>query len=133
MKMILCLALAFSVFATGCETTQQKLAKGYVKDPAGNWVRGDRPYFGDGKPWAKPGQVAYDPTVFNQAMAQNYGTGGNAAQPVIVIGPGSPPITTASTRGGTTVISTIGGGPPIGGYRQPYRQPPANTVGFIGY
>jgi hypothetical protein len=121
MKLLtLTLAAALVMAATGCETAKQKIAKGYVQDPAGNWVRGDRPYFGDGKPWAAPGQVAFDPTVFNQAMAQNYGNSG--PQPVVVVGPDSPPITTASTRGGTTVISTIGSRAPIGAsiYNRPY-------------
>ena len=113
MKIIPCLALAFIVFATGCETTQQKLAKGYVQDPAGNWVRGDRPYFGDGKPWAKPGQVAYDPTVFNQAMAPK-------TPPTVVVAPSGPGVTTASQVGGTTIISTIGSSAPRPYYPPPY-------------
>ena len=111
------LAIAVVMAATGCETTKQKLAKGYVQDPAGNWVRGDRPYFGDGKPKAAPGQFAFDPTVFNQAMAQNYGGGGgNAPQPIIVTGPGSG-TTMASQVGNTTIVSQFGGYRPIA--RQP--------------
>jgi len=119
------LAIAVVMAATGCETTQQKLAKGYVQDPAGNWVRGDRPYFGDGKPWAAPGQARFDPTVFNQAMAAQQAP---PPQPVIVMGPGSPAITTVGTAGGTTVISGIGSRAPIGA---PIYRP--NPYGYYGY
>ena len=125
------LSIAVVMAATGCQTPEKMKAKGYVQDPAGNWVRGDRPYFGDGKPWAAPGTpIAFDPTVFNQAMEQNYGNSG--PQPVIVVGPDSPAITTASTRGGTTVISTIGSRAPIGRpYAPPIYTPPA--YGYYGY
>ena len=128
MKLLtLTLAAAMVMAATGCETPEKMKAKGYVQDPAGNWVRGDRPYFGDGKPWAVPGTpIAFDPTVFNQAMAQN--SGANAPQPVVVMGPNSPAITTISSPSGTTVISGIGGGPPIGA---PVYRPPA--YGYYGY
>jgi hypothetical protein len=127
MKLLtLTLAAAMVMAATGCETTQQKIAKGYVQDPAGNWVRGDRPYFGDGKPWAKPGQVAYDGSVFTKAMEQNYGNSG--PQPVIVVGPNSPMATIATTSGGVTAVSTIGNRAPIGA---PIYSPPA--YGYYGY
>ena len=52
----------------------------------------------------------------------------SAPQPIIVTGPGSPAVTTASQVGGTTIISTIGNRAPIGGYRPYY--PPAYPVGF---
>ena len=120
------LSVAMVIAATGCETAQQKIAKGYIQDPGGYWVRADRPYFGDGKPWAAPGQAAFDPTVFNQAMAQN--SGANAPQPVVIMGPNSPALTTISSPGGTTMISGIGGGPPIGA---PVYRPPA--YGYYGY
>jgi hypothetical protein len=110
------LAIAVVMAATGCETTQQKLAKGYVQDPAGNWVRGDRPYFGDGKPWAEPGQVRYDPTVFNQAMAPR-------PSPTVIVAPTGPGITTVGQVGGTTMVSTIGGAPV-------YRPPPPAYYGY---
>jgi hypothetical protein len=51
-----------------------------------------------------------------------------APQPVIVTGPGSPPITTASQVGGTTVISTIGSSAPIGA--PVYNRP---AYGYYGY
>jgi len=51
-----------------------------------------------------------------------------APQPIIVTGPGSPPITTASQVGGTTIISTIGNRAPIGA---PIYRTPAH--GYYGY
>jgi hypothetical protein len=40
----------------------------------------------------------------------------------------------AQQVGDTTIVSQFGGyRPPIGSYGQPFCQPPANTVGFIGY
>jgi hypothetical protein len=112
------LSIAVVMAATGCKTMEQK---GYIKDPAGYWVRGDRPYFGDGKPWAAPGQARFDPTVFNQAMAAQQAP---PPQPVIVMGPDSPAITTVGTAGGTTVISGIGNRAPI------YRPPPPAYYGY---
>jgi hypothetical protein len=90
MNTMLCLALLFSVFATGCETKQEKAermgAKGLVRTQDGKWVPKGTRFFGSGHPWVmengSPAPAVFDPTVFNQAMAQNYGTGGNAAQPV---------------------------------------------------
>ena len=113
-------AVALVMAATGCETTQQKIAKGYVQDPTGSWVRGDRPYFGDGKPIKMPpGMVpAFDGSVFTQAMAAQQ----QAPQPVIVVGPDSgTTMATQSSYG--TVVTTLGGGSGI--YKPPMT--PINT------
>jgi hypothetical protein len=107
MKLLTTITAAVLVMAaTGCETTKQKIAKGYVQDPTGAWVRGDRPYFGDGKPLKMPPGVvpAFDGTVFTQAMAAQQ----QAPQPVIVVGPDSgTTIATQSSAG--TVVSKFGG------------------------
>jgi hypothetical protein len=135
MKLLtLTLAAAMVMAATGCETHDQKAArmddKGLVRTQDGKWVPKGTRFFGSGHPWVmengSPAPAAFDPTVFNQAMAQNMG--GGAPAPVIVTGPGSPPITTASQVGGTTVISTIGSRAPIGA---PVYSPPA--YGYYGY
>jgi hypothetical protein len=97
MKLLtLTLAAAMVMAATGCETTQQKIAKGYVQDPGGYWVRGDRPYFGDGKPWADPRTVRFDATPFEQARQR---AAAPSVQPVIVTGGG----------GGTTIATQLDG------------------------
>jgi hypothetical protein len=117
MKLLtLTLAAAMVMAATGCETKQAKAArmdaKGLVRTPDGRWVPKGTRFFGSGHPMeAPPGGWAFDPTVFNQAMAQNYGNSG--PQPVIVIGPDSPTITTANTSGGMTTVSTIGSRAPL--------------------
>ena len=107
MKLLTTITAAVLVMAaTGCETTQQKIAKGYVQDPTGAWVRGDRPYFGDGKPMKMPAGVApaFDGSVFTQAMAAQQ----QAPQPVIVVGPGDgTTIATQSSYG--TVVTKFGG------------------------
>jgi hypothetical protein len=105
----LILSIAVVMAATGCETTEQKAARmeaqGMVRTPAGKWVPKGTPFFGDGKPWAPPGTpIAFDPTVFNQAMAPN-------PSPTVIVAPSGPGITTASQFGGTTMVSTIGGAP----------------------
>jgi len=128
MKLTTLLALVAVMAATGCETTQQKAArmdaKGLVRTPDGRWVPKGTRFFGSGHPMEPPpGGWAFDPTVFNQAMERNYG--GAAPQPVIVVGPDSPAITTATSVGGTTVISGIGSRAPI---RAPY-YPPIDTRG----
>jgi hypothetical protein len=51
-----------------------------------------------------------------------------APQPVIVTGPGSPAVTTASQVGGTTIISTIGNRAPVAA---PIYTAPAS--GYYGY
>jgi hypothetical protein len=121
MKLLTTITAAVLVMAaTGCETTQQKIAKGYVQDPTGSWVRGDRPYFGDGKPIKMPpGMVpAFDGSVFTQAMAAQQ----QAPQPVIVVGPDSG--TTMATQSSyDTVVTKFGGGSGI--YKPPMT--PINT------
>jgi hypothetical protein len=133
-RLTLTLAAAMVMAATGCETKQAKAARmdaqGMVRTQDGKWVPKGTRFFGSGHPWVmengSPAPAVFDPTVFNQAMAQNMG--GGAPAPVIVTGPGSPPITTASQVGGTTVISTIGSRAPIGA---PVYSPPA--YGYYGY
>jgi hypothetical protein len=132
--LIAIIAAALVTAATGCETYDQKAARmdaqGMVRTQDGKWVPKGTRFFGSGHPWVmengSPAPAAFDPTVFNQAMAQNMGAA--APAPVIVTGPGSPPITTASQVGGTTVISTIGSRAPIGA---PVYSPPA--YGYYGY
>jgi|688.fasta_scaffold34779_4 hypothetical protein len=123
MKLMTAITVAGAVMAAaGCQTPERMKAKGYVQDPGGNWVRGDRPYFGDGKPLKPPpylsgpkGQLP-DNVIFQVAP---YIPPQPAAppQPVIVTGPGSAPVTTISTPGQprTTVINW---GQPI--YNRPY-------------
>lgn len=99
-------AVALVMAATGCQTPEKMRAKGYVQDPTGAWVRGDRPYFGDGKPMKMPAGVApaFDGSVFTQAMAAQQ----QAPQPVIVVGPGDgTTIATQSSYG--TVVTKFGG------------------------
>jgi hypothetical protein len=121
MKLLTTITAAVLVMAaTGCETTQQKIAKGYVQDPTGSWVRGDRPYFGDGKPIKMPPGIvpAFDGSVFTQAMAAQQ----QAPQPVIVVGPDSgTTMATQSSYG--TVVTKFGGGSGI--YKPPMT--PINT------
>jgi hypothetical protein len=135
MKLLtLTFAAAVVMAATGCETYDQRAArmdaKGLVRTQDGKWVPKGTRFFGSGHPWVmedgSPAPAVFDPTVFNQAMAQNMG--GNAPQPIIVTGPGSPPITTASQVGGTAVISTIGSAAPIGA--PVYNRP---AYGYYGY
>ena len=71
--------------------------------PYGDWVPKGTPYFGDGTPMKMPaGGFAFDPTVFNQAMAAQQ----QAPAPVIIAPPSG--IATATTVGPTTTVSTIG-------------------------
>ena len=46
----LTLAAAMVMAATGCETAQQKIAKGYHKNIYGEWVPPGERYFGDATP-----------------------------------------------------------------------------------
>jgi hypothetical protein len=63
-------------------------------------------------------------------IARSYGNSTIVSQ----FGGWNPGTTVATQYGGTTIVSQFGGyRPPIGGYGQPFCQPPANTVGFIGY
>ncbi len=132
MKLLtLTLAAAMVMAATGCETAKQKAArmdaKGMVRTLDGKWVPKGTRFFGSGHPMEPPpGGWAFDPTVFNQAMAQNYGNSG--PQPVIVVGPNSPMATIATTSGGVTAVSTIGNRAPIGA---PIYTP--NPYGYSGY
>ena len=114
MKHTTTIALAVLVMAaTGCETVQQKEARGLVRTQDGRWVPKGTRFFGSGHPMEPPpGGWAFDPTVFNQAMA----TQQQAPAPVIVTGPDSgTTIATQSSYG--TVVSQFGG------YRPLYRPP----------
>ena len=136
MKLLTTITAAVLVMAaTGCETAQQKEARGMIRTPGGDWVKKGTPYFGDGNPIKMPpGMVpAFDGTVFTQAMAAQQ----QAPQPVIVVGPGDgTTIATQSSAG--TVVTKFGGdsglylppAPPIytGGqtptvYTMPIQQP----------
>jgi hypothetical protein len=113
MKLLtLTLAAAVAMAATGCETKQEKAArmdaKGLVRTPDGRWVPKGTRFFGSGHPWVMPdggpAPIAFDPTVFNQAMAPR-------PSPAVIVAPSGPGITTAGQVGGTTMVSTIGGAP----------------------
>ena len=120
MKIHTLLALAVMA-ATGCETTQQKEARGLVRTQDGQWVPKGTRFFGSGHPMEPPpGGWAFDPTVFNQAMAAQQ----QAPAPVIVTGPDSgTTIATQSSYG--TVVSQFGGYRPL--YLPP--APPIYTGG----
>jgi hypothetical protein len=122
MKLLtLTLAAAMVMAATGCETDNTA----YETIRARNLEKYKKPF----KPVFQPGTDmmggAPSTVVFQDASAP---VQQQAPQPVIVTGPGSPPITTASQVGGTTVISTIGSRAPIGA---PVYSPPA--YGYYGY
>jgi hypothetical protein len=127
------LSIAVVMAATGCETYDQRAARmdaqGMVRTQDGKWVPKGTRFFGSGHPWVmedgSPAPAAFDPTVFNQAMAAQHAP---PPQPVVVMGPDSPAITTIGTAGGTTVISGIGSRAPIGA---PIYRPPA--YGYYGY
>lgn len=95
-------AAALVMAATGCETAKPKpvaaTAAQTYKVP----------------PNAPTRITAYDPTVFNEAMAAQY----SRPQPVIVTGGGGSGVTMASQVGGTTIVSQFGG------YRPPIYNPP---------
>ena len=106
MKLLTTITAAVLVMAaTGCETVEQKQARGLVRTQGGGWVPKGTRFFGSGHPMEMPeGGFAYDPTVFNQAMAAQQ----QAPQPVIVVGPGDgTTIATQSSAG--TVVTKIGG------------------------
>jgi hypothetical protein len=88
MKLLTTITAAVLVMAaTGCETVEQKQARGLVRTQGGEWVPKGTRFFGSGHPMEMPkGGFAYDPTVFNQAMAAQQ----QAPQPVIVVGPDIP-------------------------------------------
>jgi hypothetical protein len=127
MKLLtLTLAAAMVMAATGCETDNTA----YEMIRARNLEKYKQPF----KPVFQPGTdmigIVPSTVVFQDAPAP---VQQQAPQPVIVTGPGSPPITTASQVGGTTVISTIGGGPPIGAsYFRPAYSTPASFYPY-GY
>ena len=122
MKLLtLTLAAAMVMAATGCETDNTA----YETIHARNLEKYKKPF----KPVFQPGTDmmggAPSTVVFQDAPAP---VQQQTPAPVIVTGPGSPPITTASQVGGTTVISTIGNRAPIGA---PIYSPPA--YGYYGY
>lgn len=97
-------AAALVMAATGCETTKPK-PKPITAAPAPTMKF----------PANAPTTItAYDPTVFNEAMAAQY----SRPQPVIVTGGGGSGVTMASQVGGTTIVSQFGG------YRPPIYNPP---------
>lgn len=122
MKTHILLALAVMA-ATGCETAQQKEARGLMRIPDGRWVPKGTRYFGDGinrrqEEPARPA-VAYNgppppPEIFQTApiVVPPIQVGSPPVQPVVVVGPGSG-TTIASQTGVGTVISSFGGYRPI--------------------
>ena len=120
MKLLTTITAAVLVMAaTGCETVEQKQARGLVRTQGGEWVPKGTRFFGSGHPMEMPkGGFAYDPTVFNKAMAAQQ----QAPQPVIVVGPDSgTTMATQSSYG--TVVTKFGGGSGI--YKPPMT--PINT------
>ena len=117
------LSIAVVMAATGCETAQQKEARGLVLTPYGDWVPKGTPYFGDGVPMKMPDggpvPIAFDPTVFNQAMAP-------AAPPIIIAPSAGTGVTMASQVGGTTVVTQFGGN------RTPIYAPPIVPIDTSG-
>ena len=107
MKMRILLALAVMA-ATGCETTKHKEARGLVRTPDGRWVPKGTRFFGSGHPMeTPPGGWAFDPTVFNQAMAAQQ----QAPQPVIVVGPDTGTVVATQSSAGTVVSQFRGYSP----------------------
>jgi len=122
MKHTTTIALAVLVMAaTGCETAQQKEARGLMQIPDGRWVPKGTRYFGDGINRRQPDTppVAYKgppppPEIFQTApiVVPPIQVGSPPVQPVVVVGPGSG-TTIASQTGVGTVISSFGGYRPI--------------------
>lgn len=106
--------------ATGCETAQEKEARGLVRTPYGDWVKKGTPYFGDGTPMKMPAGIApaFDPTVFNQAMAAQQ----QAPAPIVVTGPGS----------GTTLVTQSGYGTVVSSFGGPLNLPPIPPPIYTG-
>jgi len=130
------LGAAVVMAATGCETAQQKEARGLMQIPDGRWVPKGTRYFGDGKYYPKKEEprsaVAYNgppppPEIFQTApiVVPPIQVGSPAPQPVIVVGPNSG-TTIASQTGVGTVVTSFGGYRPIGGG---YVAPPIDTRG----
>jgi hypothetical protein len=115
------LSIAVVMAATGCETDNTA----YETVRARNLEKYKKPF----RPVFQPGTdmmgIVPSTVVFQDAPAPAQQ---QAPQPIIVTGPGSPPITTASQAGGTTVISTIGSRAPIGA--PVYNRP---AYGYYGY
>jgi len=115
------LSIAVVMAATGCETDNTA----YETIRARNLEKYKKPF----KPVFQPGTdmmgIVPSTVVFQDAPpppAQQ-----QAPQPIIVTGPGSPPITMASQLGGTTVISTIGSSRPL--FPNAYNAAPIDTRG----
>ena len=122
MKLLtLTIAAAVVMAATGCETDNTA----YEMVRARNLEKYKQPF----RPVFQPGTdmmgIVPSTVVFQDAPAP---VQQQAPQPVIVTGPGSPPITTASQVGGTTVISTIGSRAPIGA--PVYNRPAYSYYGY---
>jgi hypothetical protein len=115
------LSIAVVMAATGCETDNTA----YETVRARNLEKYKKPF----KPVFQPGTdmmgIVPSTVVFQDAPAP---VQQQAPQPIIVTGPGSPPITTASQVGGTTVISTIGSRAPIGA--PVYNRPAYSYYGY---
>ena len=123
MKLLTTMTAVLVMAATGCETAQQKEARGLVQNRYGEWLPKGARYFGDGinrrqEEPARPA-VAYNgppppASVFNAApiYVPPAQVGSPAVQPVVVVGPGSG-TTIASQTGVGTVISSFGGYRPI--------------------
>ena len=121
MKLLTTITAAVLVMAaTGCETTQQKEARGLVRTPYGDWVKKGTPYFGDGTPVKMPAGVvpAFDGSVFTRAMAEQQ----QAPAPVIVVGPGS----------GTTIATQSGYGTVVSQFGRPLTFPPPQPPIYTG-
>jgi hypothetical protein len=121
MKLLtLTLAAAMVMAATGCETDNTA----YETIRARNLEKYKKPF----KPVFQPGTDmmggAPSTVVFQDAPAP---VQQQAPQPIIVVGPGSPTITTASQFGGTTIVSTIGSRAPL--FPARYYAPPIDTRG----
>ena len=121
------LSIAVVMAATGCETKQEKAARmeaqGMVRTQDGKWVPKGTRFFGSGHPMVMPDggpvPIAFDPTVFNQAMAP-------APPPAIIVAPPRQGggVTMASQVGNTTVVTSFGGRR----IARPYN-PPIDTSG----
>ena len=135
MKLLTAMTAAVLVMAAaGCETAQQKEARGLVQNRYGEWLPKGARYFGDGQ--CRPKQqlsrsaVAYNgppppPEIFQTApiVVPPIQVGSPRVQPVVVVGPGSG-TTIASQTGVGTVISSFGGYRPI---------VPPNPYPYYGY
>lgn len=127
------LAAVMVMAATGCETPQQKEARGLMLTPYGDWVPKGTPYFGDGRgntdpPWmrnrtASSGDIGPIPNLIPVPVYPP-AVGSGAPQPVVVTG-GNYPVTTVSPdgRGGSTIVN----------YGVPSYSPPVAPYPYYGY